>query len=240
MSSCPAESRPDTSEKTAPPRDHAPTEVFPWLLDPAQPAPAMGLLAGLHGSLVFSRRTRVLSKCFAEMLPADTKVLDVGCGDGLIDHLITQRRPDVTISGVDLIVRSQTHIPVAAFDGKRIPFEDGAFDIVMFVDVLHHTDDPETLLREARRVARRAVVLKDHTRDGLLAGPTLRFMDWVGNAPHGIPLPYNYWPERRWREAFARLGLIPAIWLNKLGLYATPATWLFDRSLHFVARLDKV
>ncbi|MCH9011860.1 MAG: class I SAM-dependent methyltransferase [Proteobacteria bacterium] len=200
----------------------------------------MKLLARLHGALVFDRRTRVLSERLAQMLPPNAKVLDVGCGDGSIARLIGERRPDVTISGVDLIVRSRTHIPVAAFDGKRIPFEDGAFDIVMFVDVLHHTDDPETLLREARRVARQTVVLKDHTRDGLLAGPTLRFMDWVGNAPHGIPLPYNYWPERRWHEAFARLGLTPVIWLNKLALYPTPATWFFDRSLHFVARLDKV
>ncbi len=240
MSSSPAESGPDASENLAPPRDPAPTEAFPWLLDPARPTPAMGLLAGLHGSLVFNRRTRALSECFAEMLPADAKILDVGCGDGLIDRLITQRRPDLSIMGIDLIVRPETHVTVQPFDGKRIPFEDGAFDVVMFVDVLHHTDDPGTLLCEARRVARQTVVLKDHTRDGLLAGPTLRFMDWVGNAPHGIPLPYNYWPERRWREAFARHGLTPAIWLNKLGLYAAPATWLFDRSLHFIARLDKV
>ncbi len=198
----------------------------------------MRLLATLHGTLVFDRRTRVLSECFAEMLPADARVLDVGCGDGLIDHLIAERRPDVTITGVDLILRPETHIPVTQFDGKRIPFDDGAFDVVMFVDVLHHTEDPEILLAEACRVANRAVVLKDHTRDGFLAGPTLRFMDWVGNAPHGIPLPYNYWPERRWREAFAGLGLTPEIWLNKLGLYAAPANWLFDRSLHFIARLN--
>ncbi len=236
----PAESRPDAAENVAPPHDQARSEVFPWLLDPAPPAPAMGLLAGLHGALVFDRRTRVLSQRLAQMLPPNATVLDVGCGDGSIDRLIGERRADVTISGVDLIVRPRTHIPVTAFDGKRIPFEDGAFDIVMFVDVLHHTDDPEILLREARRVARQTVVLKDHTRDGPLAGATLRFMDWVGNAPHGIPLPYNYWPERRWQEAFARLGLTPAIWLNKLGLYPTPATWFFDRSLHFIARLDKV
>ncbi len=240
MSSSPAESRPDAAENVAPSRDHAPSEVFSCLLEPARPTPAMGLLAGLHGSLVFNRRARVLSERLAQMLPPNAKVLDVGCGDGSIDRLIGERRPDVTISGVDLIVRPRTHIPVTAFDGKRIPFQDGAFDIVMFVDVLHHTDDPETLLREARRVARQTVVLKDHTRDGLLAGLTLRFMDWVGNAPHDIPLPETYWPERRWRAAFARHGLTPAIWLNKLGLYAAPATWFFDRSLHFIARLDKV
>ncbi len=200
----------------------------------------MKLLATLHGALVFDRRTRVLSERLAALLPAGARVLDVGCGDGSIDRLIAERRPDVTITGVDLIVRPETHIPVTQFDGQHIPFDDGSFDVVMFVDVLHHTQDPAILLAEARRVARQTVVLKDHTRDGLLAGPTLRFMDWVGNAPHGIPLPYNYWPERRWHETFARLGLTPAIWLNKLGLYPTLATWVFDRSLHFVARLDKI
>lgn len=198
----------------------------------------MKLLADLHGTLVFDRRTRILSERLAGLLPDQAKVLDVGCGNGLIDSLIAEHRPDVTITGVDLIVRPETHIPVTPFDGKRIPFDDGAFDVVMFVDVLHHTEDPEILLAEARRVAKLAVVLKDHTRDGFLAGPTLRFMDWVGNAPHGIPLPYNYWPERRWRDAFAGLGLTPEVWLNRLGLYATPANWLFDRSLHFVARLN--
>ncbi len=198
----------------------------------------MRLLAELHGALVFDRRTQVLSERLAALLPENARVLDVGCGDGLIDHLIAERRPDVTITGVDLIVRPETHIPVTPFDGTRIPFDAGAFDVVMFVDVLHHTEDPAILLAEACRVASRAVVLKDHTRDGLLAGPTLRFMDWVGNAPHGIPLPYNYWPEQRWREAFAGLGLTPEVWLNKLGLYAAPANWLFDRSLHFIARLN--
>ena len=46
----------------------------------------------------------------------------------------------------------------------------------MFVDVLLHTLDPMILLREAIRVARQTVVIKDHTLDGLLAGPTLRAM----------------------------------------------------------------
>ncbi len=202
------------------------------------PGGLMGLLAEFHGGLVFDQRTQVLSERLAQLLPENARVLDVGCGDGTIDRLIGKHRPNVTISGIDLIVRPQTQIPVTAFDGAHIPFKDGSFDVVMFVDVLHHTDDPESLLHEARRVAREAVVLKDHTRDGILAGPTLRFMDWFGNAPHGIPLPYNYWPERRWRETFARLGMTPTIWLNKLELYAPPATWLFDRSLHFIARLD--
>jgi len=200
----------------------------------------MTLVSRLHESLVFDRRTRVLGRHLADLLPRDATVLDVGCGDGLIDSLIARQRPDLAIEGIDLIVRPHTHIPVTPFDGTCIPFADNGFDIVMFVDVLHHTEDPEVLLREARRVARKAVVLKDHTRDGLLAGATLRFMDWVGNAPHGIPLPYNYWPERRWRGAFREIGLNPTVWLARLAIYPAPATWLFDRSLHFVTRLEPV
>jgi hypothetical protein len=93
------------------------------------------------------------------------------------------------------------------------------------------------LLAEAARVARRAVVIKDHLREGLLADATLRFMDRVGNRRHGVALPHNYWTRDRWREAFQRCGLAVDRWSERLGLYPWPAAWVFDRSLHFVARM---
>ncbi len=71
-----------------------------------------------------------------------------------------------------------------------------------------------------------------------MAGPTLRFLDWVGNARHGVVLPYNYWPQQRWFEAFGTLGLTVSVWKKDLSLYPRPANWFFGRSLHFIARLD--
>jgi SAM-dependent methyltransferase len=109
----------------------------------------------------------------------------------------------------------------------------------MLVDVLHHAEDPLALLREAARVARTAVAIKDHLREGLAANATLRFMDWVGNGRFGVRLPYRYWTREEWREAFAETGLVVEHWNEKLALYAPPASLLFDRSLHFVARLRK-
>jgi SAM-dependent methyltransferase len=142
------------------------------------------------------------------------------------------------VRGIDVLVREGTHIPVDPFDGSTLPYAEGAFDIVLFVDVLHHADDPMSLLREARRVARRAIVIKDHTNDRWLADPILRFMDAVGNERHGVRLPFNYWPKRKWMETFESLGLTLAAWKSDLRLYPLPADWIFGGSLHFVARLD--
>ncbi len=197
----------------------------------------MTLIETIHGNFVHERRTRALSKHFAELLPVGARVLDIGCGDGLFAALIARQRPDLTVQGIDVAVRPQTHIPVVPFDGRTIPYPDRSFDAVMFVDVLHHTDDPLVLLREAGRVTSSAVLIKDHTLDGLLAGRRLRFMDRVGNARHGVDLPYNYWPRSRWLEAFTALGWTVEAWRTSLGLYFWPASLVFERSLHFVALL---
>lgn len=199
----------------------------------------MSLVERAHGGYVHTRRVRVLADHLAELVPRDARVLDVGCGDGLLDRELLARRPDLTVEGIDVLVRPEAHIPVTAFDGTSIPFGDRSFDAVLFVDVLHHADDPIALLREGARIAQRAVVIKDHNMNGLLAAHTLRFMDRVGNVRHGVVLPYNYWPRARWTAAFTELGLRVAAYRGHLGLYPPPASWVFDRSLHFAARLER-
>lgn len=200
----------------------------------------MNLLESIYdrlvGRRVFGRRVETLCNHFAELLPQGASILDVGCGNGLVAHVLGQRRPDLTLQGIDVLVQERTYIPVERFDGQTFPFADRSFDVVMFVDVLHHTEEPTVLLKEAVRVARKAIVIKDHPRNGFLAGPTLRFMDWVANRRHRIALPYNYWPKEKWFETFAALGLEVEVWKTKLGLYR-PLGFLFGRGLHFIARL---
>jgi hypothetical protein len=112
-------------------------------------------------------------------------------------------------------------------------------DIVALFDVLHHAQDGHALLREAARVARRGVVVKDHICDGALARWTLRFMDRVGNERHGVALPHRYWSSSEWKAAIAGLSLEPAAWeVGGLGLYPWPGSLVFGRSLHLFARLD--
>jgi len=197
------------------------------------------LLEWAHGKFFFRRRVEVLKEHLADLIPLGASILDVGCGDGHLAWSIQMVRGDVAIRGLDVLLRGRTYVAVDLFDGKQLPYRDRSFDVVMAVDVLHHADNPASLLAEMARVSRGVVLIKDHLADAWLAVPRLRLMDRVGNARYGVALPYNYWTERRWREAFAILGFLPEVWRGRLGLYPPPLSWVFDDSLHFIARLKR-
>ena len=133
-------------------------------------------------------------------------MLDIGCGSGTLAKTIMPFRPDVTIEGIDVLVRP-TPNPGHRVRRRHHPLADGHFDIALFVDVLHHTEAPAGLLAEAKRVSKDGIVIKDHFRDGIPPNATLRFMDWVGNALHGVVLPYNYLSDPEWRSIWSKLGL---------------------------------
>jgi SAM-dependent methyltransferase len=191
----------------------------------------------LHQSHANQRRIGTLAAHLDRLAPHGAQLLDVGCGDGRVGRALLQQRPDIVYEGIEVLVRQDIAIPVRPFDGLHIPYADDAFDGVVLIDVLHHAADPIALLREAIRVSRRHVFIKDHRLNGFLAYPTLRFMDHVGNEGHPMDMPYDYWPEARTRSVWAQLGLEVEEFIVKVGLYRWPASWLFGRSLHYVARL---
>ena len=197
-------------------------------------------IARSHRALVFGRRARVLADALAPLIPSEAhSVLDIGCGDGTIATLLAQRRPDLIIEGVEVIPRPTCRVPCRTFDGSQLPFPDRSFDVCLFVDVLHHTTDVTQLLREAARVSRSHVVLKDHLSETSFDHATLRAMDWVGNRPHGVTLTYNYQSLHQWQEHFATCGLQAALLSTALPLYPFPFSLVFGRKLHFVAQLSK-
>jgi SAM-dependent methyltransferase len=198
---------------------------------------ALRAVASLHGAAVFSRRVRVLSRRLSPLLPAG-RVADVGCGSGSVAAAIAARRPDLVPDGYDVLVRPGTAIPVTAFDGERLPLAADARDAALLVDVLHHARDAAALLAECARVAP-VVVVKDHLMRGRRDERILAFMDWVGNRPHGVVLPYRYFTEESWRRALAAAGLKETLREEVPGLYPWPFSLVFGGHLHFVARLER-
>jgi SAM-dependent methyltransferase len=198
----------------------------------------VNLLERLHERYIADRRARRLGRLLADALPpGPLRVLDVGCGDGRVDYFLRSARPELSVNGIDLQRRENACGPVQTYGGGSLPFQARDFDAILFVDVLHHTEDPIALLAEGARVARRTIVVKDHLREGMLAGARLRFMDRVGNRRFGVPLPFNFWRRADWLDAFSRLGVETEYWTESLELYARPLGRVFDSTLHFLARV---
>lgn len=202
----------------------------------------MGLFAKaagyLHDRGILRRRVTALASAIAPLLPRSARVLDVGCGDGLLAQALLEMRPDLRIEGVDVLVRAGTPIPVREFDGTRLPFADGEYDVAMAIDVFHHAENAEALMTEMKRVARGSLVIKDHLLHGLPSELILRAMDWVGNSRHGVRLPFSYWSEAEWRSVWDRCGMRPVSFLRNLNLYPFPLSLVFEKDLHFIATLE--
>jgi ubiquinone/menaquinone biosynthesis C-methylase UbiE len=206
---------------------------------PAEPDAALRVVQCVHERLVSRRRTRVLAGVLADLVPPGTALLDVGCGDGTIAYLIGQTTPTVSIQGLEVMPRRSCLIECRGFNGTTLPLPESSVDICLFVDVLHHTDHIEGLLREARRVARRYVLIKDHLCESRFHHAVLSFMDWVGNRAHGVVLRYNYQSKVQWYRILSACGLRPVSWNGALPLYPPPFNLVFGRGLHFVALCEK-
>jgi SAM-dependent methyltransferase len=200
---------------------------------------ALSMLGRAHKGAVFERRVRVLAEFLGARIPSHSSVLDIGCGDGTIASLVKSRDPTVDIQGIEFAPRPSCMIECRPFDGESIPYPAASFDVSMFVDVLHHTQGIEMLLSEACRVSRKFVLIKDHLAQNRLDFATLKFMDWIGNRPHGVILPYNYQNRLQWNQYFQTAGLRISHWQDRIPLYPFPFSGFFGRKLHFVALLEK-
>jgi ubiquinone/menaquinone biosynthesis C-methylase UbiE len=89
-----------------------------------------------------------------------TRLLDAGCGSGMFADLAAQRGADVI--GLDvapgLIEYARRRRPAAGYvveDLERMPFADGAFDVVTAFNSVLYAADPRRALAEIARVTAR-------------------------------------------------------------------------------------
>jgi len=105
----------------------------------------------------------VAAKAIAATAIEHPKVLEVGCGSGYYSEVFATLLPDqVSYTGIDyseaMIARARTHFPSMAFevaDATRLPYADGAFDIVFNGVSLMHIIEYPAAIHEAARVASR-------------------------------------------------------------------------------------
>ena len=167
-----------------------------------------------------------------------SNIVDIGAGDGKIDSILIKEN-NIQITGIDVLVRDKTFIPVLEYDGHTIPYHANEINTTMMIDVLHHAEDPEKLFSEVVRVTDEYIIIKDHILHGWWSLIKLKMMDYVGNKQYNVSLPYNYLTEEQWNKMFEDNNLEIVYYANQLDLYTFLCHIFFDSNLHFIALLKK-
>lgn len=167
-------------------------------------------LKTLNEKVLFPLRTHYLTEILTPYVENSDKVLDLGTSNGVLaanikKNLTTPTTPEFL--GCDVHLQPEPLIPVVRYDGYTLPFADNHFDTVMIIDVLHHADYPQRVMAEAKRVARKNILIKDHYWVNSKDFTSLKFADYIGNQPYGIPLPYGFLTEANWQTMIHALKL---------------------------------
>jgi ubiquinone/menaquinone biosynthesis C-methylase UbiE len=129
----------------------------------------------MHGHEA-SENPQTFNLLCAMLRMADAKtVLEVGAGTGRWIRRLSEAMPDLSIRGVEPVAalvdqaRTKSGVPESAIFqavGEQLPFRDRSFDVVVSLGILHHVRQPNLIIRELIRVARRAVIIIDGNRFG--------------------------------------------------------------------------
>jgi ubiquinone/menaquinone biosynthesis C-methylase UbiE len=198
-----------------------------------------GFAKRMHRLGVQAPRTRRLAPVLADLAGEASSLLDVGAGDGEVARSVAKLVGAGRVEGVDVLVQPNGHVPVTPYDGERLPFDAGAFDVVLVSDVLHHVASPEQVLAEALRVAARAVVIKDHFAFGAISRAMLLAMDLSANGFYDIGVRGNYLDPGAWHELYRSVGgrVEKLVW--PLHVHALPLRMLTRSELQFAARIER-
>lgn len=132
------------------------------------------------------------------------KLIDIGCGNCSLLKSLKDNHP--TIQGVDIHnVSLFDNIQPIVYDGETLPFKDNQFDTSLLITMLHHTPDPERIIREAMRVSNRLIIMEDiytHQLQKHITYFTDSLVNWEFNGH-----PHTNKSDKEWKGLFNSLGL---------------------------------
>ncbi len=179
----------------------------------------------LHPLWVADARRKV--RLLRPWLSPGQSVLEIGCGPGtLLRELIAC---DYRVTSLD--VEDQRIIPglpaPIVYDGESMPFADKSFHAAILFTVLHHCPHPESVFREAARVAHHVAIVEDVYKSHAQRRLT-QITDSIVNAEFRDH-PHQQRTEAAWRDLFAREGWTVA------GYQSWRLFWLYRQSFFWLS-----
>lgn len=160
---------------------------------------------------------------------SDSKILDLGCGNGISARVLNQTGFDVVGTDISPLFLEEARnwenpkLRYEVCDVLELPFDNDSFDVICSNELIEHLPDVETALTEMIRVVRKdgRIVLSGPN----LCSPLTPFFDWIrlmfGKA--GRPI----WGETK-QQAFQQFKRNCGIYIKKRFLTKTP---------HFIYRV---
>ena len=127
------------------------------------------------------------------------KILDIGSGKGHVSKLLQDLKFEITSVDIKEFNKLKT-VKTIVFDGINLPFEIKDFDTALLLTVLHHVKEPEKLLEDALRVAKRVILIED-IYDTRFEKIKMNMLDSIFNFEF-FNHPHNNKTNTEWKKFF--------------------------------------
>jgi ubiquinone/menaquinone biosynthesis C-methylase UbiE len=157
----------------------------------------------------------------------ESSVLDVGSGNGALAKILVDKGYQVQALDVkDKSAFSEIHPRL--YDGKTFPFRDDSFDMAQIITVLHHAGDHRLIINEAKRVAKRIIIMEDIYSNSIQKCLTF-FFDSLNNWEF-LGHPHSNRTDTEWRQLFDELELeLVEVKYHRFLMIFSQVTYLLER-----------
>lgn len=151
----------------------------------------------------YASQKNKIRRILPHLNPSD-RIIDIGSGSGNLCALLQEKHFSVT----PLDVRSESYVdnqePII-YDGNNIPFSNDTFDTSLLIFVLHHTHNPEDVIKEAMRVSKKIIILED-VCNNKIGRYFMILIDQIYNLKF-VGEPHSNKTDLEWKKLFKSLGL---------------------------------
>lgn len=151
-----------------------------------------------------SKRSGEIIRKIKPYLKRNEKIIDIGSGLCIICKKLGDLGYNVSPLDIKNLSLFEDITPVV-YDGEKIPYPDDYFDLSLLITVFHHTKNPKSVLKEARRLSKKLIVVEDIYKSSFQKYLTFT-MDSLVNLEF-FNHPRKNKTDQEWRKLFKNLDL---------------------------------